>query len=81
MLLLWFADFFKFGLFKSSVRNTSVSNGLDQDQDRHFVGFVSPDLDQNVGPDLGPNSLRPNCLQRSSAVNPTVHHLKTRGQY
>ena len=35
-----------------------VSNGLDPDQDRHFVG---PDLGQDrhfVGPDLGPTRLQ-----------------------
>ena len=36
---------------KKTVNIISVSNGLDPDQDRHFVG---PDLD-------------PNCLQRLSA--------------
>ena len=51
------ADFFENLLFqKNSFRNTfRVSNRLDQDQDRHFVG-----------PDLGPN-----CLQRLSADDKT----------
>ena len=35
-----------------------MSNGLDPDQHRRFVGVGS------VGPDLGPN-----CLQKSSADN------------
>ena len=44
--------FFKINFTKNSFRNTiRVSNGLDPDQDRHFVG-----------PDLGPN-----YLQRLSA--------------
>ena len=44
--------FSKLTISKNSFRNTiRVSNGLDPDQDRHFVG-----------PDLGPN-----CLQRLSA--------------
>ena len=50
MLLLSSADisFFKLN-FKKYPRNTIiVSNGLDQDDDRH-----------SVGPDLGPN-----CLQK-----------------
>ena len=53
MILLSSADFFQNLLFsKNSFRNTiSVSNGLDPDQDRHFVS-----------PDLGPN-----CLQKLSA--------------
>ena len=44
------ANFFKINFFKKKIfRNTiRVSNALDPDQDRHFVG-----------PDLGPN-----CLQR-----------------
>ena len=47
------ADFFSKSTFsKNSFRNTiRVSNSLDQDQVRHFVG-----------PDLGPN-----CLQKVSA--------------
>ena len=47
------ADFFKINFFlKNSFRNTiSLSNSLDPDQARHFVG-----------PDLGPK-----CLQRLSA--------------
>ena len=44
----------------------SVSKGLDPDQDRHFVGL---DLDQNVGPDLGPkfseSKLFANVISRS----------------
>ena len=68
MLLLWFADFFsKLAYSKILSGILSVSNGLDPDQDRHFVGFVGPILDQIVGPDLGPNSPSPTCLQRSSA--------------
>ena len=44
--------FFKIKLFKNSFRNTiRVSNGLDPDQDRRYVG-----------PELGPN-----CLQKLSA--------------
>ena len=48
-------DFFKIKLFRiNSFRNTiRVSNSLDPDQARHFVG-----------PDLGPN-----CLQRLSTDN------------
>ena len=46
------ADFFKITFSKTSFKNTiRVSNGLDPDQDRRFVG-----------PDLGTN-----CLQRLSA--------------
>ena len=50
MLLLSSPNFFsKLTFSKNSFRNTiRVSNSLDQDQDRHFVG-----------PDLGPN-----CLQQ-----------------
>ena len=53
MLLLSSADFFsKLTFSKKSFRNIiRLSNGLDPDQDRHFVG-----------PDLGTN-----CLQRLSA--------------
>ena len=53
MLLLLSADLrLKLTFSKNSFRNTiKVSNGLDPDEDRHFVG-----------PDLGPN-----CLQRLSA--------------
>ena len=53
MLLLSSTDFVsKLTFSKNYFRNTNrVSNGLDPDQDRHFVG-----------PDLGPN-----CLQRLSA--------------
>ena len=53
MLFLSSADFFSKLIFKKkSFKNTiRVSNGLDLDQDRHFVG-----------PDLGPN-----FLQRLSA--------------
>ena len=44
--------FFKINFLKKSFRNSiRLSNGLDPDQDRHFVG-----------PDLGPK-----CLQRLSA--------------
>ena len=56
MILLSSADFFFFKIHfsKNSFRYTiRVSNGLDPDQDQHFVG-----------PDLGPN-----CLQRLSADN------------
>ena len=49
-VVCWF--FSKLTFWKNSFRNTiSVSNGLDPDQDRHFVG-----------PGLGPN-----CLQRLAA--------------
>ena len=53
MLLMSSAVFFsKLTFSKNYFRNNiRVSNGLDPDQDRHFVG-----------PDLGPN-----CLQRLSA--------------
>ena len=53
LLCLLSADFFQNQLFlKNSFRNTiRVSNSLEPDQARHFVG-----------PDLGPN-----CLQRLSA--------------
>ena len=45
-------NFFKNNILNNSFRNTvRVSNGLDPDQDRHFVRS-----------DLGPN-----CLQRLSA--------------
>ena len=55
MLLLSSADFFQNKLFQKiiseTLRNTNrVSNSLDADQDRRFVG-----------PDFGPN-----CLQRLS---------------
>ena len=52
-MLLSSADFFsKFTFSKNYFKNTiSVSNGLDPNQDGHFVG-----------PDLGPR-----CLQRLSA--------------
>ena len=54
--MLWLSsdDFFSELTFsKNSFRNTfRVSNGLNTDQDRRFVG-----------PDLGPN-----CLQRSSTL-------------
>ena len=47
-------QFFKMNFFKIPFRNPiRVSNSLDLDQDRHFVG-----------PDLGPN-----CLQRVSDDN------------
>ena len=49
---------FKMNFFKKSIRNTvRVSNSLDLDQDRHFVG-----------PDLGPN-----CLQKLSADDKSCH--------
>ena len=52
MLFCRLLIFFKLTFLKISFRNTvKVSNGLDPDQDQHFVG-----------PDLGPN-----CLQRLSA--------------
>ena len=53
MLLLLSSDFFQNYFFsKKSFRNTfRVSNGLDSDQDQHFVS-----------PDMGPN-----CLQRLAA--------------
>ena len=59
MLLLSSADFFSNLTFsKYSFRNTiRVSNYLDPDQDRHFVG-----------PDLGSN-----CLQRLSAEDKSKH--------
>ena len=47
---LWMLDIF------NTIR---VSNSLDPDQARHYVG-----PDHNVGPDLGPN-----CSQRLSADN------------
>ena len=46
------ADFFKINVFKKIFRN-AISDRLDPDQARHFVG-----------PDLGPN-----CLQILSADN------------
>ena len=51
MLLLSSVDFTCFFCCQTSRKNTSVSNGLDPDQDGHSVGL-----------DLGPN-----CLQRLSA--------------
>ena len=46
--------FFQIDFFSNKIENTiRVSNSLDPDQARHFVG-----------PDLGPN-----CLQRLSAVD------------
>ena len=52
-MILLSADFFKINLFSKNSFRTAfrVSNGLDPDQDRHYVG-----------PDLGPK-----CLQRISA--------------
>ena len=63
MLPLASADFFQNKLFqKKSFRNTiRVSNNLDPDQDRHFVG-----------PDLGLN-----CLQRLSAANKSKGYQQT----
>ena len=50
--------FFKINFFKKKFRNTiRVSNSLDPDQARHFVG-----------PDLGPN-----CLQTLSADDKSRH--------
>ena len=47
-MLLSSADFFQNHFLKHSFRTTiRVSNSLDPDQDRHFVG-----------PDLGPNYLQ-----------------------
>ena len=54
MLFLLSADFFQINFFKKLI--ISVSNRLDLDQDRHFVG-----------PDLGPN-----CLQWFSADTKTT---------
>ena len=52
MLFCRLLIFFKINFFINSLRNTiRVSNSLDPDQARHFVG-----------PDLGPN-----CLQRLTA--------------
>ena len=52
MFFLSSADFFKIKFLKIYLRNKiRVSNSLDPDQARHFVG-----------PDLGPS-----CLQRLSA--------------
>ena len=51
------ADFFRINIFKNSFRNTiKVSNSLNQEQARHFVG-----------PDVGPN-----CPQRTSADDTCV---------
>ena len=57
------ADFFpKSTVSKNSFRNTiRVSNSLDLDQARHFVG-----------PDLGPN-----CLQSLSADDASRHRVNT----
>ena len=60
MLLLLSADFFKINFFQKNYSGTlsiRVSNSLDQNQDRHFVG-----------PDLGPS-----CLLRSSADDKSRH--------
>ena len=59
MLLLLTADFFSELTFSENSFGhiIRVSNSLDPDQDRHFVG-----------PDLGPN-----CLQRLSAYNKSHH--------
>ena len=52
MLFCCLLTFIKINFLKNSLRNTvKVSNGLNPDQDQHFVG-----------PDLGPI-----CLQRLSA--------------
>ena len=52
MNLLSSAEFFQDYFFKNFQQYISVSNGLDPDRDRHFVG-----------PDLGPN-----CLQKTTKV-------------
>ena len=60
MLLLSSVDFSEFTFFFNSLRNTiRVSNGLDPDQDQHYVG-----------PDLGPN-----CLSRLSADDKSLAQL------
>ena len=56
--LVVYGFFFKLTFSKKSFRNTiRVSNSSDPDQARHFVG-----------PDLGPN-----CLQRLSADDKSLH--------
>ena len=56
----------KINFSKNSFRNTNrVSNALDPDQDR-----------QNVGPDLGPNS-----LQRLSAYDNSKERVNTNTRY
>ena len=58
MIFCRLLTFFKIIFFKNSFRNTiRLSNSLDPDQARHFVGL-----------DLGPN-----CLQRSSADDNIPH--------
>ena len=72
MLFYRLLIFFKINIFLKKIRNTiRVSNTLDPDQARHFVG-----------PDLGPN-----CLQTFSAddtsrqiVQDINIKLKTRGK-
>ena len=60
------ADFFKNKLFRKILSGIpSVSNSLDIDQTRHFLG-----------PDLGPN-----CLQKVSADNTSGQELKEPQQY
>ena len=55
------ADFFKINILKNSFGNTiKVSNSLNPDQARHFVG---PDLD-------------PNCLQRLSADDTSKQRVR-----
>ena len=56
MFFLLSAYFFKIIFFRNSIR---VSNSLDPDQTRHFVG-----------PDLGPN-----CLQMLSADDTSKEEL------
>ena len=60
------ADLFsKLTFSKTSIRSTmTVSNGLDTDQDRRFVG---PDLGPNCLQRLSADDKSPNCLQRLSA--------------
>ena len=66
MLLLSSVDFFKINFSKNSFGNTtSVSNSLDPDQNRHFVGsdldpnclqMFADSLRQQFGPRSGPRS-------------------------
>ena len=69
MIVLLSADFFPKLIFsKFSARNTiKVSNSLDPDQDRHFVG-----------PDLGPNCLKRKHVRKSRFTAPLTRRCKTK---
>ena len=79
MLLLSSAELFQNQLFQKILSGTlsDLSNSLDPDQDRHFVG-----------PDLGPYCLqrlsaddRSRHLQRKSYRKENLHHYQTELKY